>query len=101
VGTCSGGDGVHGESRGNGVLGESIAFGGIGVRGTSSDGIGGSFSGGPNGVPLRLEPSSQQGPPTTGNHSMGELFVDTQGVLYFCKQSGPPGVAVWKTVTLT
>ena len=31
-------------------------------------------------------------------HNIGELYVDNQGVLYFCVASGTPGT--WKTVQL-
>ena len=61
------------------------------------NGYGGSFRGGL--APLKLEPSISQGPPTDGTHSMGEFYVDNQGVLYFCVTDGTPGT--WKTVTLT
>jgi cation transport ATPase len=38
------------------------------------------------------------GAPTTGNHKMGELFVDNTGSLYFCILDGTPGT--WKKVQL-
>jgi hypothetical protein len=86
-GTSDDGIGVHGNcNNGNGVFGESI------------DGIGGHFGGGL--APLSLDPSQTPGPPQTGNHNMGEFFVDSNGVLYFCVQSGTAGTAIWNTIEL-
>ena len=79
------GDVVHGESNsGIGVSGSSVSS--VGVFGESVDGIGGHFGGGL--APLSLDPSQTPGPPQTGDHNMGEFFVDSNGVLYFCVQSG-------------
>src|SRR5262249_12515551 len=39
-----------------------------------------------------------QGSPSKGAHNMGELYVDNQGVLYFCMAGGTPGS--WKKVQL-
>jgi hypothetical protein len=64
---------------------------GAGVRGTG--GLGGVFEG--SIAPLQLVSSQIPGHPTSGQHSMGELYVDVQGVLWFCiatfrrKNSGP------------
>ena len=62
---------------------------GTGVAGESDTGYGGSFTGGV--APLILGPSSASGPPNGGTHKMGELYVDANGVLYFCTASGTPG----------
>jgi hypothetical protein len=69
---------------------------GNGVYGYSSGGYGGLFNGGL--APLCIQPSNTQGPPASGAHNMGELYVDTNGVLYFCTASGTPGT--WKIVQL-
>ena len=91
-----GGGGVFGISeKGTGVFGESGS--GTGVLGSSSTKYGGDFSGGLAPLILR-HPENAQGPPTSGNHQMGELFVDNQGVLYFCVANGTPGT--WKKVQL-
>jgi hypothetical protein len=83
------GVGVYGTSENN-----------IGVWGQSEQSYGASFQGGL--APLRLVPSNTAGPPTTGTHNMGELYVDSQGVLYFCtaasSTAAPAGT--WKTVQL-
>ncbi len=86
--TTDGGSGVSGDNVGRGY----------GVSGSSSEGYGGLFVGGL--APIYLEPSSISGtpPPTTGNHRMGELYVDSGGELYFCIQNGTPGT--WKKVQL-
>jgi hypothetical protein len=70
----------------NGVVGESTN--GNGVVGKSTVGYGGDFAGGL--APLKLEPSDTPGSPTSGTHSMGEFYVDSQGVLYFCVANGTP-----------
>ncbi|MGA9153171.1 MAG: hypothetical protein WBZ36_21545 [Candidatus Nitrosopolaris sp.] len=46
---------------------------------------------------VMLEPSNSVGPPA-GTHSVGELYVDGNAVLYFCVVSGTPGK--WKIVQL-
>jgi hypothetical protein len=97
AGVSDSNEGVHGESNtAEGVNGESTS--GDGVAGESVDGIGGHFGGGL--APLSLDPSQTPGPPQTGDHNMGEFFVDSNGVLYFCVQSGTAGTAIWKTVQL-
>src|SRR5262249_37663978 len=35
----------------------------------------------------------------TGTHSMGELYVDSNGNLYFCKKDGTPGA--WTRLTVS
>ena len=67
-----------------------------GVSGESANAYGGAFNGGL--APLWLVPSHSQGPPNTGDHLMGEFYVDNQGALYFCVANGTPGT--WKRVQL-
>jgi hypothetical protein len=75
--------GVHGSGE-TGVHGESVY--GRAVHGSSNHGHGGWFDGGADGSPLHLEPGGAT-TPTTGQR--GDLFVDDQGNLWFCKMSGP------------
>jgi hypothetical protein len=91
VGVNEDGTGVAGNG-GVGVAGN----GGVGVAGESDTGYGGSFTGAA--APLLLGPSSAAGPPNSGMHKMGELYVDVNGVLYFCTANGTPGT--WKMVQL-
>ena len=112
-GTSTTNDGIVGSSGGDrksGVFGDNtdttrVTFGvsgrsqspqGAGVFGFSDVGYGGQFSGGR--APLRLQPGTTFGRPTTGNHQAGEFFVDGNGDLFFCKVSGTPGT--WFLVQL-
>jgi hypothetical protein len=107
-------DGVSGISDANGKSGvfgfntnpSGAAFGvsgtvnspdGAGVNGFSDLGYGGHLRGGR--APLHLEPANTPGRPTTGDHQRGELFVDSNGDLFYCKDSGTPGN--WFRVQLT
>jgi hypothetical protein len=106
-------DGVRGTSRfrdKSGVFGRHIepAEAGFGVSGASdsplgagvngfSAGYGGQFSG--DRAPLRLKPAAVAGHPTTELHQKGELFVDVNGDLFYCKVDGTPGT--WFRVQLT
>jgi hypothetical protein len=101
TGSTGGGEAVSGvlgrtfdSSNAVGVAG--FGTNGSGVYGNSTNKYGGDFQGGL--TPLKLEPSSTSGSPTTGTHSMGEFYVDNQGVLYFCTANGTPGT--WKAVML-
>src|SRR5262249_50742811 len=103
VGRSTTHDGVQGSSQVAGKSGvwghnEGEQAGGFGVYGNSGRGYGAGFQGGL--APLLLVPSNVRGSPTaaTGNHVMGELYVDSEGDLYFCKQAGTPGT--WKRVQL-
>lgn len=62
-----------------GVYGQSGS--GIGVLGTSLTGRGGQFKG--RKAQLRLQPSTSSTHPRSG--ARGDLFVDKQGRLWFCK----------------
>jgi hypothetical protein len=46
--------------------------------------------------------SNTAGSPTTGHHVMGELYLDNQGVLYFCVADGTTAnpAGTWKQVQL-
>ena len=95
AGFVSGVAGRANSPNGQGVNGFSDA--GVGVRGFSRSNYGGVFDGGR--APLLLKPANTPGRPTTGNHQRGELFVDSNGDLFYCKDSGTPGN--WFRVRLT
>jgi hypothetical protein len=85
------GFGVVGEGKGRdhaGVLGRNSA--GPGVRGEGD--YGGQFEGGS--AQLRLVPGSSAGRPTTGDHSIGEIYMDSAAALWVCVASGTPGTWV-------
>jgi hypothetical protein len=99
VGTSNTERGVLGQS---GAAGPDLGVAGVsgtsntapGVAGSSGSNYGGLFSGGR--ASLRLVPASTQGAPTaaSGGHLVGELFVDSDGNLFFCKAAGTPGTWV-------
>lgn len=94
-----GGYGVAATSTGGGgraaVYGIGIS-GSVGVQASSDSGYGVSAQGGL--APLYLKPAGSVGPPSSGTHQLGELFVDSSGSLYFCVAGGAPGT--WKRVSL-
>jgi hypothetical protein len=75
-----------------GVTGQADDVSGVGVHGISRHGCGATFQGGR--APLRLLPAETAGAPASGNHEVGELFVDSHGDLFFCKVTGTPGTWV-------
>ena len=74
---------VQGVTQHIGVVGG----GGIGVYGYGT--FGGYFSGDHAGI--SLEPQSFAGPPTANSYTKGDIFVDTNGVLFLCVADGTPG----------
>ena len=85
------GYGVVGEGKGSehaGVLGRNSS--GPGVRGEGN--YGGQFEG--SSAQLRLIPGSTAGRPTTGAHSLGELYMDSAAALWVCIAGGSPGTWV-------
>jgi hypothetical protein len=95
-GSSDSGDGLIGTTTsGNGVDADSIS--GVGVRGSSDSHYGGVFQGGR--APLKLQPSRTAGRPTTGQHTKGELFMDSGGALFVCTADGTPGT--WRRFTTT
>jgi hypothetical protein len=93
LGQSTGGAGVEGDStNNNGVVGRSSTV--AGVAGNSTSNYGGSFQGGL--APLFLKPASALGggPPSSGTHQRGELYVDALGALWFCTTSGTNGTWV-------
>jgi hypothetical protein len=85
-----GSDGVDAFGAERGVCAE----GRTGVVGRGSTGVGGEFSGAA--APIRLVPGTTAGAPSGGTHQQGELYIDSNGVLYVCKTDGPS--AVWVKV---
>jgi hypothetical protein len=86
------GSGVQGSStNGSGVSGFSLNN--VGVTGSSTNGLGGSFSSGST-AQLALDPGATVGSPTTGQHGAGWFYVDAHGALFYCIQTGNPGVWV-------
>jgi hypothetical protein len=52
-------------------------------------------------APLRLDPASTPGAPTSGSHKRGELYVDSNGDLFYCKADGAAGTpGTWLKVVL-
>jgi hypothetical protein len=81
-------------ASGNGLTGQSPS--GIGVVGDTDSGV--AVRGGVNtastGVHLELFPTSQVGPPTAGAHTLGQFYVDQDGVLFQCVEAATPGTWV-------
>jgi len=106
--TAPGFAGVSGEhtgQQGYGVLGRNDIFTGVralgktGVWGSSlGGGYGGQFDGGK--AQLMLKPKGgTPGKPTSGEHTKGELFMDSEAALFVCTASGTPGT--WRRFTTT
>jgi hypothetical protein len=86
-------EGSQENASGYGVWGNSA---GIGLRGSGGT-HGGQFDGGK--AQLRLVPKGTAGPPTTGSHAKGEIYMDSAGALFVCTAGGTPGT--WRRVTTT
>jgi hypothetical protein len=71
-----------------GVLGHSRSGPGVHGEGT----YGGQFEG--SGAQLRLVPGTSAGRPTTGAHTIGEIYMDSAARLWVCVASGSPGMWV-------
>jgi hypothetical protein len=101
---------VTGSGQGASVWGRALSMQGTaGVRGDA----GGMTAGGDNGqgvmglgvapgtlggyfqgvrAPLNLSAASSPGPPTTGAHALGDIWMDAYGMLWACLTAGTPGV---------
>jgi len=94
------GDGVRGQSTSRfyaGVYGENTS---TGILGGPGGGIGGRFKGGR--AQVMLEPNASSGSPETGEHSKGELFMDSAADLFVCVASSTAtAMAEWKKVATT
>jgi hypothetical protein len=84
---------ARGTTTGVDATGEDTA-----VAGISTKGYGGHFGGGK--APIRLFPAHSAGAPeaASGVHLRGELYVDKDGLLFFCIADGTPGT--WRKVVL-
>jgi hypothetical protein len=78
---ASGEPGVVGSGSMVGVSGQAFGYG-VEAQGNSA--------------PLHLVPSTTgvAGPPPSGDHQMGEFYVDSVGALFYCRVSGTPGTWV-------
>lgn len=96
------GYGIHGTGAA-GVIGEASS-GTSGILGTGFAGVVATGTAASYGLvasggmaPVRLVPSSTAGPPLSGSHSAGELYVDSSGALFYFNGSawvtgtGTPG----------
>jgi len=84
-----------GAGSGTGVFGGSQNPSGVGVWGfgsSAADTLGGRFSGGR--APINLAPVGSPGPPTALAHSVGDIWVDSAGILWACVTAGTPGVFI-------
>jgi hypothetical protein len=105
--TMTSGNGLHGlTNSGIGVYARANGPTGTGVRAESSGTGGYPLSvGPPNGTGnahVWLQPSvSIAGPPTAGNHFLGELWMDSAGVLWQCVKSGNPAAWVRQSPLVT
>ncbi len=98
----SGTNSSSGFSYYDGVFGYSDS--GSGVHGRAGNpqnsgggGYGGTFEIRDTGrAQLLLQPFGSGGHPTTGNHQVGEMFMDPAGLLFVCVAYGMPGT--WKQV---
>jgi hypothetical protein len=78
------------------TMGVDATANGTAVAGVSNNEVGGYFAG--KEAPIRLAAASTAGAPTIGPHHRGELYVDSNGLLYYCTADGTPGT--WKKVHL-
>jgi hypothetical protein len=71
--------------------GSGISVGTVGAVGIYAQGFnyGASLSGGL--APLYLSPAGSAGSPSGGTHQLGEIYVDSHGVVYRCTAAGSPG----------
>jgi hypothetical protein len=92
-----GGPGVSGVSDTYyGTFGRSTS--GAGVSGeidVDGTGVGGRFAGGR--AQLLLVPGTTAGAPTLQEHFMGEVYLDSLGVLFLCTARGTPGT--WRNLS--
>ncbi len=97
--TTSAGHGVLGstsDATSAGIGGrDTSAGGGRGIEAESTHGLGLVAQGGL--APLLLTPSTTTGPPTSGSHATGEVYVDAVGFVYICSVVGSPGT--WQRFT--
>lgn len=61
---------------------------GAGIGGVSAEGYGGEFIGGRSHIRLIQDDTAPAGPPTTGDHLLGELYADGAGDLFYNTADG-------------
>ena len=83
--------GVFGEGQTWGVVGKGDIFGVVGI-GTE---FGGYFRG--DKAQLHLDPGASAGAPTTGQHSKGDIYMDSNATLFVCVAGGEQG-GTWRRV---
>jgi hypothetical protein len=66
--------------------------GSIGVQGSAANGYGVLASGGR--APLFITPNGGSGPPASGAHTAGEVYIDGTHTLFLCTADGSPGTWV-------
>jgi hypothetical protein len=82
------------------IYGRNDAVGGSAIMAYSGNGTGATFRGGL--APIRLQPATAAGSPTTFNHLAGELYVDANGALWLCTANGDAThVGTFKQVATT
>jgi hypothetical protein len=85
---------VGGAGSGAGVIADGGAPNGVGIR---AQGVGtgaGATLVAATGPQLLLQPKAASGPPTSGTHIVGELWMDSGGTLWVCT-SPTPGAGTW------
>lgn len=65
---------------------------GIWSSGTGANGIGVVAEGANGRSHMNFPPAPAAGPPTTNAHSVGDLWLDVQGVVWMCYSAGTPGL---------
>ena len=94
--TTTAGDAFSGstsDAASHGVSGiDTSPSGGVGVGASSANGVGITAEGGV--APILLVPAPTAGAPSSGGHTGGELYVDSDGVFYKCILIGAPGTWV-------
>jgi hypothetical protein len=91
VGSSISNAGVNGFSNtGRGMVGQSNSN--HGVEGQSGFGLGGYFHGGL--APLRLGLGGAPGAPGSGDHSTGDIYLDSLATVWVCIGPGTPGTWV-------
>jgi len=71
------------------TMGVDATANGTAVAGVSHNEVGGFFAG--KEAPIRLAAAVTAGAPTSGVHHRGELYVDSNGLLFYCTADGTPG----------
>ena len=98
VGAVGGGPDGHGilaqgVGLGNGVnaTGGDTSGSGVFAVGGSGGGNGAQLASGGTGAPLNLVPSGKEGPPGLGAHAVGDVWADSNGILWVCVAGGTAG----------